>query len=157
MNYAEYKVLKDSLERRLRIVSIVPIFIFLAVIFQFVILVVGAETNATWFNVILIDQLYSNGQVFLAAKNTVLAIMCFGAVALAILTFALCAFFCYRNLRFAYQVLIAVYFVDTALAVVSINYYQIVIHLIFLAVIVYGSRNIRHLDSIPKDVWGFFD
>ena len=125
MNYAEYKVLKDSLERRLRIVSIVPIFIFLAVIFQFVILVVGAETNATWFNVILIDQLYSN--------------------------------FCYRNLRFAYQVLIAVYLVDTALAVVSINYYQIVVHLIFLAVIIYGSRNIRHLDSITKDVWGFFD
>lgn len=157
MNYAEYKVLKDSLERKLRIVSIVPIFIFLAVIFQFVILAVGAETNATWFNVILIDQLYSNGHVFLAAENTVLAIMCYGAVALLIVVFALCAFFCYRNLRFAYQVLIVIYLVDLALAVVSINYYQIVFHFIFLVIMVYASRNIKHLDSIPRDVWGFYD
>ena len=157
MNYAEYKVLKDSLERKLRLVSLVPIFIFLAVIFQFVLLVVGTETNATWFNVILIDQLFSNGHVFWTAKNIVLAVMCYGGMALLMFAFAACAFFCYRNLRFAYQVLLAIYLVDTALAIVSINYYQIAVHLAFLAIIVYAIRNIRHLDSIPRDVWGFFD
>ena len=157
MNYAEYKVLKDTLERRLKIIALVPAFIFLAVIFQLVILIVGADTPATWFNLILVDQLYASAKVFVSAGNTVMVLMCYGAVALLIAALLLCAFFCYRNLRFAYQVLFAIYLADTILAVVSINYYQIAVHLVFLAILFYGIRCVRHLDSIPRDVWGFFD
>jgi len=155
MNYADFKVVKDKLEKRAKMLSMVPIFIFLAMIFQIVILIVKADTNATWFNFVLVDQLFSNAHIFAAEQNTVLSVLFYGAVGISIIILGSCAFFCYKNIKLSYSILIFFYIIDFFIAILSINYIQMVVHFIFLCLMFYSIRTINHLNSIPKEVWGY--
>ncbi len=155
MNFADFKVIKDKLERRAKILSVFPIFIFLAMIFQIVLLIVQVNTRATWFNFVLVDQLFSNARIFAGVDNIVLSIMFYGAVALCVLIIGCCAYFCYKNIRASYSVLIFLYLIDSLIAVLSIDYVQIGVHFVFLCFLVYGRRTLTHLNSIPKEVWGY--
>lgn len=155
MNYADFKIIKDKLEKRSKILSIVPIFIFLAMIFQIVLLIVQAETNATWFNFVLVDQFFTNAHLFYAAKNIVLSVLFYGAVGISVLIIGTCAFFCYKNIKFSYGVLIFFYIIDFMVAVLSIDYIQMGVHFVFLCLMFYAVRTLTHLNSIPKEVWGY--
>lgn len=155
MNYAEFKVIKDKLERTSKILSCVPVFIFLAIIFQLVLLLVKADTNATWFNFILLDQLFSNAKVAFNAGNIILSILFYGGVALCLIIVGLCAFFCFKNIKGAYIAFMFVYTADFMLALLTMDYIQIIVHFVFLCSMFTSIRILNHLAVIPKEVWGY--
>ncbi|WP_290771551.1 hypothetical protein [Anaerofustis sp.] len=155
MNYADFKVIKDKLERRAKILSFVPIFIFLAMIFQIVLLIARTQTDATWFNFVLVDQLFTNARLFYNVQNVVLSVMFYGAVGVSVIIMGTCAFFCYKNVKFAYSVIIFFYIIDFIITILSIDYIQMGIHFVFLCLMFYANRTLTHLNSIPKEVWGY--
>lgn len=155
MNYAEYKILKDRLERKAKVLSIFPIFAFLAMIFQIVLLIVKVNTNATWFNFVLVDQLFSNARVFLGMDNIVLAVIFYISIILCVIIMAACVYFCYKNARPAYSLMIFFYLIDIFITILAVDYIQVGVHFVFLCFFIYARRTLTHLGSIPKEVWGY--
>ena len=157
MDFTNLVKLKHRLDRRVKMISVIPIFIFLALIFQMVLLIVGVNTSATWFNIVIVDQLFVNASSFLQVDNIVLSFMFFGALVLIVIVLLICAIFCAKKIKAAYQLLFISYGIDTILAILAVNYIQIAVHIVFLISIIVAIRSLIKLETIPKDLWGYED
>ena len=78
----------------------------------------------------------------------------FGAIALLILIFGICAFFCKKNVKFAYSILNFLYTIDLFIAVIGKANHEAIVHIVFLIAMLYARRVCSHLQVIPENIWG---
>ena len=105
MNYAQYQALRGRYEKKARLLFIVPLIIFIGIIIQLFLLITKTDINFDYLDILMVGQLYSHGKIYMGDGNVVMAFLFFGAIALLILIFGICAFFCKKNVKFAYSIL----------------------------------------------------
>lgn len=154
MNYAQYQILKGKYEKQARIFSIIPLIILIGMVFHLIILISKTNININYLNILMIEQLYSNGKVYMGEDNVVMAFLFFGFIALLLFVFSLCTFFCKKNVKIAYSILVFLYGIDFCIAVIGRANHEAFVHFIFLIGLIYARRICSHLEAIPENIWG---
>lgn len=155
MNFAEYKVIKNKLEKRAKVLSFIPIILIFAVLFQIAFLIAGVSVKFDYFNLSLIEQLFTNASMYYGVGNVVMAIMFYGAVGISMVILFFCSILCYQNVRFGYSLLCFLYALDTIIVIVAQNTIQMAVHFVLLIGIFIALRTLTLLSHIPSEVWGY--
>ena len=154
MNYAQYQALRGRYEKKARLLFIVPLIIFIGIIIQLFLLITKTDINFDYLDILMVGQLYSHGKIYMGDGNVVMAFLFFGAIALLILIFGICAFFCKKNVKFAYSILNFLYTIDLFIAVIGKANHEAIVQIVYMIAMLYARRVCSHLQVIPENIWG---